>query len=138
MRKKRTNTYAEKDLKKWALDALQANPNITGKDELWDAAGYSKSTAFNHGISKDEDVIEALRKNRTRKKALLRKKWEDSSNAILQLALYKLLADDDELDRLNGNSRGDEPEMDLPPLNVTILGKDDKLSDIQSRENNTE
>lgn len=48
-------------------------------------------------------IKEALAKNKVKRKSKMRRKWEDSDNATLQLAAYKLMAEDDELARLTMN-----------------------------------
>ena len=45
----------------------------------------------------------ALNKNKIELKVSMRSKWYKSENPTLQMGLYKLLANEDELDRLNGN-----------------------------------
>lgn len=67
----------------------------------------SKSTFYNYDLHELQELKDILHENKTSKKEELRKKWFDSPNATLQLALMKLLANRDELDRLN-NNKGDE------------------------------
>lgn len=71
-----------------------------------DLAAYiapSMSTLYEWELEKSEDIKRALAINRINTKRKLRKNWEASDNATLQLALYKLIGDDDELERLNTN-----------------------------------
>ena len=54
--------------------------------------------------SNEMDAIKgALNKNKIELKVSMRSKWYKSENPTLQMGLYKLLANEDELDRLNGN-----------------------------------
>jgi hypothetical protein len=48
------------------------------------------------------DIKARLAKNRISMKANMRKKWYQSENATLQVALMKLIATDDEAARLSG------------------------------------
>ena len=47
-------------------------------------------------LAKFEELKDILEKNAIIKKIQLLKKWEDSTNATLQIALYKLLANEEE------------------------------------------
>lgn len=64
-----------------------------------------KSTFYEH-FPNDSDhykrIVEEIDKNKIKKKSLLKKRWFDSDNATLQVALMKLLADEEEAHRLNG------------------------------------
>ena len=48
------------------------------------------------------NIKEALEDNRVNTKVKMRKKWEDSENATLQMGLMKLIGTDEEAHRLNG------------------------------------
>ena len=53
-----------------------------------------------HGLDKMGIIKDALKKNRISTKKELRNKWREGENATTQVALYKLLADKDEFQRL--------------------------------------
>lgn len=76
--------------------------------------GISRSTFYEHGLDKSDTIKEALINNKIAKKKKLRNKWEDSDNATLNIALYRLLADDDELVRLSKQ-------------HVDVTSKDEKI-----------
>lgn len=59
-----------------------------------------------------ESLKNILDKNRISMKANMRKKWYQSDNATLQVALMKLIANDDEAARLSGNPREQKQEKD--------------------------
>ena len=61
------------------------------------------STLYEWELEKSEDIKRELAKNKLSTKKKLRKKWEDSDNATLQLAAYKLIADKDEIESLTMN-----------------------------------
>ena len=92
--------YKREELIKKAL-------NIAEKDKLCFLAdviaglGIGTQTFYNHKLEQLEELKSILESNRIEIKKSLRKKWFDSKNATLQLALYKLLADQDELKRLS-------------------------------------
>ena len=58
-------------------------------------------------ILKDLEELEAIKEllssQKTLKKIAALKRWETSENATLEVAYYKLLANEDELERLNNN-----------------------------------
>ena len=68
--------------------------------------GINKSTYYRHiPVDSDEfnELKELLEKNCIDIKVGLRKKWYDSENATLQMALYKLTSTDVEHRKLNQN-----------------------------------
>ncbi len=70
--------------------------------------GISDSTFYEwwpKESSESKHLKELLDKNRTNTKVSLRKKWNDSDNATLQVALMKLIATDSEAHRLNGSNQ---------------------------------
>lgn len=68
------------------------------------------STLYEWQLEKSEDIKRELAINRINTKKKLRNNWEQSDNATLQLALYKLIGDDDELERLNTNYNKNKTE----------------------------
>ena len=65
----------------------------------------SRATFYNLGIDKLDSVKEAMFDVKVKRKVKMLTKWEDSENATLQAMAYKLIADDDELERLNGDKK---------------------------------
>ncbi len=61
------------------------------------------STLYEWGFEQSEDIKNALSRNKLASKRKMRRKWEDSDNATLQLAAYKLIADKEEIDALTMN-----------------------------------
>jgi hypothetical protein len=60
---------------------------------------------FKDGMDKMDNIKEALEVNRVNTKVKMRKKWEDSENATLQIGLMKLISTDEEAHRLNGTKQ---------------------------------
>jgi hypothetical protein len=52
-----------------------------------------------------DNIKSALEKNRVSMKSNMRKKWYKSDNPTLQVALMKLIANEDEAARLSGQTR---------------------------------
>ena len=68
----------------------------------------SRRTFYNMELHKVHDIKDSLDSQKINKKRSLRNRWEDSENATLQVGLYKLLANDDELERLNNSKQKTE------------------------------
>jgi hypothetical protein len=62
---------------------------------------FSHATFYNKGLDKIDTLKEALDKNKIDTKVRLLKKWEDSTNATLQMALMKLICSDEERKKLS-------------------------------------
>ena len=95
--------YKTDELKKQATEAITSKKLIFHTD-VFQTLGIDSSTYYVHFPSdssdyKDLDTL--LRQNRTSMKNGLRAKWYKSDNATMTVALYKLLADDDERKKLS-------------------------------------
>jgi hypothetical protein len=60
---------------------------------------------FPIGSDEMDNIKSALEKNRVSMKSNMRKKWYKSDNPTLQVALMKLIANEDEAARLSGQTR---------------------------------
>jgi len=79
--------------------------------------GISTSTFYEHFPQFSEHLKafeQALLKNKIDLKVGLRKKWRDSENATLQLALYKLVCTHEERQALSMNQAFPEQEKTFP------------------------
>lgn len=92
--------YDADDLERQALAAIEAN-GLVFVEEVCNYLPCCKSTFYNKGLDDLDTIKDALARNRVSKKLALRKKWEDSDNATLQMGLYKLLATPEELAALS-------------------------------------
>jgi 23S rRNA G2069 N7-methylase RlmK/C1962 C5-methylase RlmI len=61
------------------------------------------STLYEWEFEKSEDIKRELAKNKLRAKKKMRMKWEESENATLQIAAYKLIAEKEEIEALTVN-----------------------------------
>ena len=96
--------FKTEDLKQEALAVIKKHKLLL-TEEVVSYMSCSRKTYYDHGLHKDPDIMEAFDQYRISMKAGLRSKWYKSNNATVQIALYKLLATDDECDRLNGAKR---------------------------------
>lgn len=96
--------YDKGELEKIALKAIKKN-KISKVSYVAPYLPCSLATFYNLELEKLESIKEALFQQRINRKKKLVEKWEDSDNATLNIAAFKLLADDDELERLNGDKK---------------------------------
>jgi len=67
----------------------------------WTALNFSRATAYNYKLDKLDTIKEAFEKNRAKAQNYLLQKWIQSDNATLQIAAFKIVADNEDLRRLN-------------------------------------
>lgn len=106
------------DIKKLEAQALEAinKYKLIWIDEVVSYLPCSKRTFYVYGMQEMHTIKEAIEKNRTDLKVGLRKKWYDSENATVQIALYKLIGTDEESDRINSQKQKIEHsgEINIP------------------------
>ncbi len=95
-------TYDKDKLEKQAIKIIEANENVVFYDDVIAKLPCVSSTFYDHEMEKSESIKEALEKNKVNAKQELRKKWRTNDNATLQIALYKLISTNNELDKLAG------------------------------------
>ena len=67
-----------------------------------------KTTFYKLKLNEANEIKQAIWAQKRMTKYEMRRKWNDSENATLQVGLYKLLANDDELERLNNSKQKTE------------------------------
>lgn len=92
--------YSTSDLEKKALKAIKEH-NLVFTDEVFVFCGCSRRCYYDHKVHELHTIKDALEENKINTKLALRKKWRDSDNATVQIALYKLIGTDEESDRIN-------------------------------------
>lgn len=109
-----------KKLEHKALEILEKKTDIYFFQDLADELGYSRQWLYELGIDKLDTIKNALLKNKQTVKRGLRNKWYKSKNPTVQVVLYKLLADEEELKKLN-NNRVELTGADGTPLTPPII-----------------
>ena len=109
-----------KKLEAKALDILAKKKDVYFFCDLAVEMGYSYQWLYEIGLDKVESVKNALIENKKGIKRGLRNKWYMNDNATTQVALYRLLADDDELTRLN-NSKVEVTGAGGSPLTPPVI-----------------
>jgi hypothetical protein len=92
-------------LKQKAIDAIEKNKLIFVED-ICAYIGVSKPCFYDHFRPDSNDfneLSEMLEKNKIALKVGMRKKWYDSENATMQMALYKLCSTAEEHKKLQQN-----------------------------------
>jgi hypothetical protein len=87
-----------------ALEAIRKNELVFIRDIMC-FLPCTRSTFYLHNLHNSDTIKKELLRNKSQIKARFRKRWEQSKNQKLQLALYRLLADDNELRRLTTKVR---------------------------------
>ena len=115
--------YKKKDLEEQALKAIKKN-KIARISYLIPHIECSEATFYNHKLEQLESIKDALQAQRIARKTKLVKKWEDSENATLNIAAFKLLADEEELQRLSNERKGEEENK-----GITVIIEDARSKD---------
>jgi len=96
--------YKKAELEELAISAIEEH-NLPFINSVVCFLPCSEKTFFNWKLHELQSIKDALMVNKIKTKMKLRKNWEsDMASATVQIALYKLLADDDELNALNGET----------------------------------
>ena len=102
--------YKTHELEVKALEVIQKN-RLVFLHEVASFMGISKQTYYDHKLDELDSIKAALDLNKETIKAGLRKKWYDSENATVQIALYKLIGTDEESDRINSQKMKHDGEI---------------------------
>lgn len=91
-------------LKEQAFKAIEEH-NLYFVEDVIAYLPCAKPTFYEHFPNQSDtkkEIDSALEANRINTKVKMRKKWSDSDNATLQIALMKVICTDEEAHRLNG------------------------------------
>jgi 23S rRNA G2069 N7-methylase RlmK/C1962 C5-methylase RlmI len=94
--------YDRTEIEAQAVKAIEEH-KLTFFDEISLYVEPTRATLYEWGFDKLDTIKEAIAKNRIQKKKKMRNKWEDSENATLQIAAYKLIAEDEEIAKITMN-----------------------------------
>lgn len=95
--------YKTEELERKALEVIKANM-LVFIHEVASFMGISKVTFYEHGLNELNSIKDAIELNKEKLKAGLRKKWYESDNATVQIALYKLIGTKEEHDSITGQA----------------------------------
>jgi hypothetical protein len=97
-------SYNKADLEKQALEAIDKY-NILFIEEVVAWLPCTRATFYNKKLHESRAIKEAIENKRILTRQSLKKKWNDSDSPALQIAFYKLICSDQELDRLSGGKQ---------------------------------
>jgi hypothetical protein len=86
---------------------------------------FHKRTFYDHKLHECDAIKTELEKNKAQMKRGLRVKWYNNDNATTQIALYRLLADADELDKLSVSKHQVQMTTEQPLFDVDNKPTDD-------------
>ena len=119
----------KEELYKKAVQVLEDDKSIVFIEDLVSFLPCVKSSFYKHfplDSNEMNDFKEIIENNKINQKRQLRKKWFDNDNATLQLALYKLMANNDERERLNTSYNKTDVTSQGESINVISLGSGTK------------
>lgn len=101
-------------------------------DDLGEFVAPARSTLYLWELEKSDDIKNALYKNRVATKRKLRNNWtKDEAPPVLQLAAYKLMADNDELAALTMSRVDqrftDKDGNDISPIQIKLDAGNDPI-----------
>jgi len=102
--------YKTSDLLKRSIQALENDEQIIFIEDVCVEIGVSNKTFYSHKLHESNELKDLLLKNKQNIKRKLRKKWFDGNSQMLQLALYKLCANPNELAILNSTDTKDQDQ----------------------------
>ena len=89
--------YDREQIRKELIRNIKRDENITSFQDAALTIAPDISTLYTWEFEKLDDIKSAIAQNKIKVKSQLRKQWKDAgASATLQLALYKLLATEDE------------------------------------------
>lgn len=123
------NELNKDDLYNKAMQVLENDKEIVFIEDLVSFLPCVKSSFYKHfPIDSNEMNVfkEIIENNKINQKRQLRKKWFDNDNATLQLALYKLIATNDEREKLQTNYNKTDVTSQGESINIISLGSGTK------------
>lgn len=107
--------YNTKELERLSVEAIQKH-KLFFIEDIIAYLPCDKKTFYNHNLHELPSIKEALLEVKTNLKVSMRSKWFRSDNPTLQLALMKLLSNDEELRKLSMQHQVNE-EAEKPIFN---------------------
>jgi len=127
-------TYKTHELEQAALQAIKTRKLLFIEDVVA-CLPCSKPTFYQHKLNELDSIKDAISFNRIETKLKIRKKLFESDNPIALIASYKLVANDDELDRLTTNRQTPRLPEGNKPMVVTFQLNPNKQDDIRRNNN---
>lgn len=98
--------------------------------ELCTYLPFNRATFYEKGLDKSDTIKKALDDMKIKCKQSMRGKWFNSKSPVLQVALYRLLSDEEELDKLS-HTRVKHSGQVEQNTNVTLKAENNLIEAIQ-------
>lgn len=112
--------YKKQEMIDQAVEAIREHELIF-IDEIFAFVPWSKATFYAKNLDKSDTVKKALNDVKIAAKSHLRKTWRHSDNPSLQIALYKLIGTDEEVQKLNGSKQEHKVSGELKNTHSILL-----------------
>jgi len=106
-----------------ALDVIKAEECVT-LEEVVLFMPCGKTTFYALGLNEVNEIKEAIEQQKIAIKKKMRRNWRNSDNATLQIAEYKLISTDAELERLNTTKVNNNVTISKPGIKLVIGAED--------------
>lgn len=120
--------YEKAEMLKKALEVIPAEECVT-MEEVILFLPCGKTTFYALGLNESNDIKDAIEAQKIAIKNKLRRNWRNSDNATLQIAEYKLISTDAELERLNTSKVNNNVTISKPGIKLVIGAEDDEEDD---------
>jgi hypothetical protein len=111
-----------------ALDVIKAEECVT-LEEVVLFMPCGKTTFYALGLNEVNEIKEAIEQQTIAIKKKMRRNWRNSDNATLQIAEFKLISNDSELERLNTQKVNQTINVPKPGIALYIGTNEDDQSD---------
>lgn len=122
--------YDKAEMEKKALTAIKKHKLVFASDVVT-YLPCTEKTYYNLELHQLQSIKAALDEQRVAMKVKLRKRWLESENPTLNVALYKLIGSEEEAHRLNGSKQQMDVTSQGEKINstfeVVVVGSMDKL-----------
>ena len=109
------------------INNIETIEDITSFDDAALTVAPAIRTLYDWELHELQDIKRAIAANKVKVKQSLRKQWKDkSASPTLQLALYKLLSNDDELKALSMEYREHSGEVGIKKIERKIIDPKDE------------
>jgi len=116
--------YQKENMIKQCLEVIEKY-NLIWITEISAFVPFTERTFYRYKCQECQDIKKALEDNRITTKVSLRKIWYHSGNPTLQLALYKLLATNEEFERINVQKLDHTTKGEsIRPIEITVSSKE--------------
>ncbi len=118
--------YSKAELERLSLEAIEKYELLFIEDVIA-FLPVGKTTFYQYKMNETNSIKEAIHKVKIEAKAFLRKRWKTEDAPATQIALYKILANDEERDALNNNKESKEDDRSLVlPKGVELVIKSEQ------------